>query len=218
MPFEYSELKTRQRALRDQFSPALTLRTHRALSWLGRAEQEAHDEDARFLLLWISFNAAYANEARESGDLTERKVLNLFLTRLVDADHEKLLHEIVWNQFPNSIRMLIGNQFVYQPFWQYKTGIKTEQEWKNEFASSKSAAHHALGQMDTAKVLGITFDRLYTLRNQIVHGGATWNGSVNRSQMRDGANIMGQLVPAIIHLMMENHHQIWGDPCYPVVD
>lgn len=28
-------------------------------------------------------------------------------------------------------------------------------------------------------ILSILFDRLYVLRNQLVHGGATWNSDVN---------------------------------------
>ncbi|MEE4218462.1 MAG: hypothetical protein V2I48_12685 [Xanthomonadales bacterium] len=216
--FEYSELKTRQREIRDAFPTALSLRTHRALSWLHRAEQETEDEDARFLFLWIAFNAAYANEAYDGGDLSERAVFNQFLQRLVDGDPERLLNKIVWQQFSGSIRLLINNEYVFQPFWRFQAGLISEAEWKEQFATSKAAANRALGHMDTAKVMGITFDRLYTLRNQIVHGGATWNGGVNRAQMRDGTNLMGQLVPVVIYLMMENHHQVWGDPCYPVVD
>ena len=45
-----------------------------------------------------------------------------------------------------------------------------------------------LGGM-TQKVMGIMFDRLYTLRNQLLHGGATWNSNVNRSQISQGAEI-----------------------------
>ena len=71
--------------------------------------------------------------------------------------------------------------------------------------------------MNTSKVFAITFDRLYVLRNQMVHGSATWNSSVNRSQVRDGARILGDVVPIVIHLMMENPHQVWGEPSYPVV-
>lgn len=214
----HADLKSWQREHRAAFSPALSLRTHRALSWLGRAEQETADEDARFVFLWIAFNAAYANEARESLDFSERGLLNQFLQRLVDSDTERLLHEIVWEQFSSSIRVLIDNQYVYQPFWRHHAGLISETDWKEAFENSKAAAHRALGRMDTTKVLGIIFDRLYTLRNQIVHGGSTWNSTVNRAQMRDGSNILGRLVPVIIHLMMVNHDQVWGDACYPVVD
>jgi len=66
------------------------------------------------------------------------------------------------------------------------------------------------------KILAIVFDRLYTLRNQLIHGGATWNGSVNREQIRDGVNILSRLVPAIIFIMMNNKPRIIGQPCYPV--
>ena len=62
MDLNYSVLKTRHREVRDNFPQALALRTHRALSWLQRAEQEVEDGDARFIFLWIAFNAAYANE------------------------------------------------------------------------------------------------------------------------------------------------------------
>ena len=33
---------------------------------------------------------------------------------------------------------------------------------------------------------------------------ATWNSNINRSQISQGAEIMGQVVPIVIHLMMNN--------------
>ena len=36
------------------------LRVHRAISWIGRAEVCGTDADAKFIFLWIAFNAAYA--------------------------------------------------------------------------------------------------------------------------------------------------------------
>jgi hypothetical protein len=216
--FKQADLKTRHRSIREAFSPSLSLRTHRALSWLNRAEQETSDDDARFLFLWIAFNAAYANELPDRQAFTERRLLIEFLNRLVMSDKDSLLHEIVWNQFSSSIRVLIDNRFVFQPFWDHQSGKISEIAWKEAFEKSKAAANGALGRTDTTRVLAVIFDRLYTLRNQIVHGGSTWNGVVNRAQMKDGANILGYLVPTVIHLMMENHNQLWGDACYPVVD
>ena len=72
--------------------------------------------------------------------------------------------------------------------------------------------------MDSRKVLMIILERLYVLRNQLMHGNATWNSSVNREQVRDGANILGQLVPAMISIMLDCGTELWGDPRYPVVD
>ncbi|MFU8897213.1 MAG: hypothetical protein ACNA8J_12610 [Gammaproteobacteria bacterium] len=214
----FPALKDRQRELRDQFSPALALRTHRALSWLDRAEREPEDHDARFLFLWISFNAAYANEITDRREFSERRQLVHFMNRLVDADHEKLLYQMIWRRYSQSIRTLIDNRHVFQPFWDHVRGDLTDAEWREAFRKSKSAAHRALGRQNTKKVFGVTFDRLYTLRNQLMHGGSTWNSSVNRAQVTDGARILGDIVPIIIHLMMENPRQLWGEPCYPVVE
>jgi hypothetical protein len=215
---KYAQLKTRQREVRDAFAPALSLRTHRALSWLNRAEEEVEDDDARFLFLWIAFNAAYANDFHDRKSLTERKMLLLFLNRLVRLDNGRLIYQIVWDQFPTSIRMLLQNRYVFQPFWDFHAGLLEEEGWKEAFERSRKSANRALGRTDTTRVLAEVFDRLYTLRNQLVHGGATWNSSVNRAQLKDASNILGHLVPTIIHLMMEHHGQVWGDPCYPVVD
>ena len=218
MNLNYEFLKNRQREIRESFTPSLALRTHRALSWLCRAEKETEDLDARFVFLWIAFNAAYANEIHHRENFSERKMLMTFLSRLIGSDTENLIYEIVWQEFPKSIRMLIDNKYVFQPFWDYHNGRIEEAEWLDRFGRSKKSAHRALGRMDTLRLLAEVLDRLYTLRNQLVHGGATWNSSVNRSQISDGTAMLGLLVPTVIHLMMENGDQLWGDACYPVVD
>ena len=56
---QHSVLKQRHRQVRDGHPTSLTLRVHRAMSWLNRAEQ-AEDVDGKFIFLWIAFNAAYA--------------------------------------------------------------------------------------------------------------------------------------------------------------
>lgn len=213
----HSLLKDRQREIREEFSEALSLRTHRALSWLHRAEQETDDEDACFIFLWISLNAAYGNDLHNRKQFNERRVLVNFLKRLIESDAENLLEQIIWEEFPSSIRLLIDNKYVFQPFWEYQYGRMGEADWQHEFQLSRVSANRALGRMDTKKVLAVVFDRLYVLRNQLIHGSSTWNSKVNRAQIRDGANIMTRLVPVVIHLMMENSTGLWGDPCYPVV-
>ena len=76
----------------------------------------------------------------------------------------------------------------------------------------------ALVGQDTWRILSLLFDRLYVLRNQILHGGATWSSSVNRPQVRDGAAIMGFLLPAFVKVMMDHPGEPWGANYYPVVD
>ncbi|MEE4163897.1 MAG: hypothetical protein V2I25_15450 [Woeseiaceae bacterium] len=216
MDLSYQALKARQREIRDGFPESLGLRTHRALSWLNRAEQ-AEDADGTFIFLWIAFNAAYANELPDNATFSERRLFLTFLRKLIALDTENLIYKLVWENFSTSIRLLINNQYVFQPFWDFHNGKLTEAEWVEMFENHKRMASRALGRMNTEKVLVVAFDRLYTLRNQLVHGGATWNSGVNRSQVNDGVRILGLLVPIVIHLMMENPRTLWGDASYPVV-
>ena len=214
----YTGLKAIQRATREGFPHSLALRTHRALSWLGRAERETEDQDARFIFLWIAFNAAYANEIYDRRRFSETRLFLKFLNRLVDSDEQHLLYGVIWEHFPKSIRLLISNRYVFQPFWDYHNGLIPEDEWLERFKRHQDSATRALGRMNTKKMLAIVFERLYVLRNQLVHGGATWNSGINRSQVSDGASILGLIVPIVIHLMMERPNQLWGDPCYPVIE
>ena len=212
----HTELKSRHREIRDSLPQNLSLRIHRALSWLNCAEQK-EDDDSKFIFLWISFNAAYAHEIENRWEFNERKILSNFLKILIDADEDKALYKLVWDEFSNSIRLLINNQYVYQQFWDLQNEKISEAEWLKLFQKSKAAANRALGKMDAEKILPIVFERLYTLRNQLIHGGATWNSAVNRDQLRDGAKLMNQIVPAIISIMLNKNPKLIGNPCYPVI-
>ena len=216
MRFDHASLKARARRIEAKH-PGIALRVHRAVSWLGRAEQ-CGDDDARFIFLWISLNAAYADEiGRES--TPEQTVLGRFLKRLVELDRENLLHELVWSRFAGPFRVLLENRYVFQPFWDYRNGRIDERHWERAFAGARRSAHLALRDRSrTDTVLAIVLARLYTLRNQLIHGGATWQSSVNRDQVRDGTAILADLVPRVIHLLMANPDEDWGAPCYPVVD
>jgi hypothetical protein len=208
-------LKEHHRNIREQHPEALRLRIHRALSWLLRAEQEAADPDLQFILQWIAMNAAYAREfGREE---TERTRAKAFLETLVALDTDKRLHKALFQQFTGPIRTLIDNKYTFEPFWTALRTHDASNRWEDGFATNKKAAFAAVMQGDTTRVLGIVFDRLYVLRNQLVHGGATWNSQVNRAQVADGAAILGTLVPLMLAIMMEHPDQEYGDALYPVV-
>ena len=94
---DYQHLKARQRSERDTYPEHLSLRVHRALSWLNRAEK-CEDDDGRFIFLWIAFNAAYANETG-SVRIPEGRRVSDFLARLVELDFSNKLDDIVWNHY-----------------------------------------------------------------------------------------------------------------------
>ena len=214
----FNALKEKQRAIRVSFPATMGLRVHRALSWIGRAEGCDGDHDTRFIFLWIAFNAAYADE-REFQAVApgERTAFLDFFGRLVALDGDKRIYGAIWQRFSGSIRLLMENRFVFNPFWQHHNGIEGFGDWEERFTASSRAFAQAFQSGDTARVLSFVFDRLYVLRNQLVHGGSTWNSSVNRAQVRDGAAILAFLMPVFVDLMMDNHHEDWGKPFYPVV-
>lgn len=216
MSHNYEQLKAYQRAHREQWPEPLALRVHRSLSWLHKAEQEHADQDAQFIFLWIAFNAAYASSQLREDGFTEQAVFKRFMADVLSLDSDKQLSGVVWTQFPQAIRVLLDNPYVFQPFWDAQAESDTH-SWRPAFERARQKAMDALGQGDTLTVLMTVLNRLYTLRNQLLHGGATWSSAVNRDQVRDGARLMGQLVPTMIHILMRNPEHSWAMPMYPVI-
>ena len=214
----FSELKAKQRAIREGFPEPVGLRVHRCLSWLDRAEQSTGDEDSAFIFFWISFNAAYAEEIIDNVTYGERSAFDGYFQKLIDLDSSSRIYGAIWEKFPQSIRVFLDNKYIFQPFWKYHNQIDGYEDWQERFDASKRRFNSALANKDTKAVLTMLFDRLYVLRNQLVHGGATWNSSVNRDQVKDGARILAFLVPIFVDLMMDNPDTDWGAPYYPVVD
>lgn len=217
---QHDSLKARQRAERDTYPEAVGLRIHRAISWLGRAEKEVDngDLDAAFIFYWVAFNAAYAGELEENeGDTPgARQDFRRYFSLLLKADGKQEIYDAVWTRFPGPIRVLLDNPYVYSPFWRAQR--RGSDDWKLAFERSQLAARTALSRQDTQTILRIIFDRLYVLRNQIMHGGSTWNSSVNRDQVRDGVDILAWLIPIFIRLKMQEPELDWGQPFYPVVE
>lgn len=213
---DFERLKARHRAVRDQQPEHLRLRIHRALSWLQRAGR-AEDADGRFLFLWIAFNAAYAQEIEDHRPLSEQGRFRDYLERVCTLDAGGQIGALVWEQFPASIRVLLDNPFVFEPFWQHQRGQLGADDWRRRFDGARTSAQRALAGGNTVLVLSVVFQRIYTLRNQLIHGGATWNSTVNRDQLRDCVRLLERLVPVFLRLMIESRDDDWGTACYPVV-
>ena len=106
---KFDTLKSKQRHLRDGFPKTMGLRLHRAISWIGKADQTKSDPDAAFLSCWIAFNAAYADETNLATDtpLGERSQFVEFLTRLVKLDLQGQLHDALWRKFRGPVAKLM---------------------------------------------------------------------------------------------------------------
>lgn len=218
-------LAARHQAQITQQRTPFTLRLHRALSWLQRAEAAGEDDDVAFVCLWIAFNAAYVQDlghgAGAGGSTSERQAFRNFMADVCALDTGKALSALVWQVFPGPVRLLLDNQYVFQPFWDALNNPRSDGSiaghWREAFDDARQRVHRALAQQDTERVLYEVFVRLYTLRNQLMHGGATWNSSVNRAQVRDGRALLARVLPVMLGVMMDYPERFEGKPFYPVV-
>ena len=208
----FNQLKKMHRELRDAYEESFSIRIHRSLSWLNRAEQEDKDIDAKFIFIWISLNSAYSihlDAYKNHGDEELRS--EFFLTLLKNGQDE--IHEIIYERFSQEVRSILDNEFILTSFWADKDN------WEVKLKNEKREVQEALrDRKQTIYILTILFRRLYVLRNQIFHGGATWQGKLNRQQVKDGASLLGYLLPVLLIIMMENPNDNWGEIAYPPTD
>ena len=207
------------------------VRIKRAISWLQRAEEEEKDDDAKVIFLWIAFNALYGRDMYKKDELKQHE----FLKNICSLDICGKIHLSIKNKCGKECVKLIRNRFVDREYWNdvrkylRNNGEEPEIQWKDKenpdadkaekrFFNSNYEIQSLSGDLENI------FQRLYVLRNQIVHGSATWNKDVNRDQVKDGANILATLIPVFIKLMIPNlnsankskvEEKNWGDIYYP---
>jgi len=191
------------------------IRLHRAISWLKAAEANDKDPDVCYVTLWIAFNACYASDLSAEDVLTERERFRAFIGKLTGHDGERRIFNLLWNKYSGPVHSLLQNQYLFRNFWDYHRGQATE--WEHAFQRTVTEAHQYLARQDVPALLEIVLDRLYTLRNQVVHGGATYKSKLNRQQLRDGIRMLQFLVPVVLDIMMENNAEDWGPIFYPVI-
>lgn len=216
----HARLKERHRAYRENQEYNLRMRVHRSLSWLERATK-CEDLDGKLIFLWIAFNATYARDSgpkEHTEQHDERKTYGLFFKKLWELDKKDKIGDLLWNEFGSSIRGLLDNRYIHRAFWKHQRGEIDGGEWESSFRNDKEMANECLKRRSTPGMLNIVFSAIYVLRNQLVHGGATWGGDVNREQIRDSARFMEKFVIAMLDIMVEEKEFQWENVPYPPVD
>jgi hypothetical protein len=204
-------------------------RVRRALSWLKKS-RKAHSDVERFLCLWIAFNAAYGHTAEdersdaENGDGScEANMQSGFLRKICDRDERKRLHAIIQNkECVKAIRDVMNNKFIFEGYWSCVRAQRAFFDSRERFRDeNKSVKRHTTpGSLSPRDALPIVFARLYTLRNQIVHGGVTARNGWGRRQLQAGSRTMEKVIPVVLKIMKTHidgdpTSNAWGDLRYP---
>lgn len=212
-PFESLRYSLRQ--CREQLPESLATRLHRALSWLHCAEQQSTDVDMQFISLWIGLNACVCIEQNSEQPLEERDAFKQFVEKLVSHDREQKIYASLWQTYSGPVKGLIKNPYVYHGFWEAQK--KGCENWKASFDQNSVAALNYLSRQQVPELLSIVLDRLWVLHQQIMLGGATYQSSVNRGQVKEGGKLLSSLLPIVIETMMNAPQENWGAISYPVV-
>ena len=200
----------------DPLTPESTnVRLYRSVSWLICASEQSKHPDLVFVSHWIAFNALYAADADSVTPTAERERFRIFIRKLVSHDEYNRIYSILWEKYSGPLRVLIDNKYLFKNFWDHQRGLTAG--WEQSFQRANEAAMHHLNERRVADFLEIVLDRLYILRNQLIHGASTFRSSVNRESVKTGNRVLELLVPVFVDIMMKNPGEDWGAIHFPVV-
>lgn len=198
------------------FDEPFRIRIHRALSWFKKAKELnlKGELDLSFITMWIGFNSAYGREL-SAAFKSEHILISEFFEKILEQDTKNEISDILWLQSKNAVLALIQNKFTFEKYWHFVNGNMDDINWEESLSKSIIKAKRLVAGKDTSVMLSMVLGRLYTLRNQLLHGGATFESMLNRPQIEDALQLMFEIFPVIVQLMMEApDKEIWGKPYY----
>lgn len=189
------------------------VRFHRACSWLQRAEQVEDDADLDFALLaqWIAFNALYGQwDEGQRAPLADQMCWRVYLERMLELDLTGFVAAFLADNKPQVLSVL-GDEYLSRFFWQEPNRRRAGQSKKAQF---DARTWYLDGNWTL--ILDRLIERVYLLRCQLVHGAATYSGSLNRTAVSRCSIMMGRLLPAFLSVWIEHgSDEDWGIMCYP---
>lgn len=186
-------------------------RLYRAGSWLKRAEDASEHLDGQFIFSWIALNALYGQRPTENATPNDRGDRNAFLRRIAgcEATRASALTEAL-RSVKADAASLLESEFLYEEYWTmgYTDELVTVIDRGTRKLQSWPARNVARGLIDL-------FDRLATLRNQVVHGSSKDGSGANRHSVEAAVRVLMRLVPAFCSVLRSHIDQDWGPLPFP---
>jgi hypothetical protein len=206
-------LRSRFRALAKadrEANEGFCIRVWRALSWLERAETlDPTDIEGRFISAWVSFNALYGQLDPDHRAWGDREAWSTFLAHVWRIDAEMVIHKLMQKRQMRVLR-IVDDKFLHHRFWHEGDAAKKLMD------QERRDAMKWFGSPKMDRVLRLLFDRLYVMRNQLLHGASTKGSKLNRRPLREAGNLLIELMAAILEVMIAHGvAEDWGELCYP---
>jgi len=188
----------------EALTEAVEIRLRRARSWLRKATNAARnaDLDARFVFLWIAFNALYGTPRyQRNQDNTYSGETEDFLEFLDEMQRlARRRVEVCLQDVEPDIQKVLWSPFLNIECWRQWDKARIRDRHKRLDSSCNT--------YDKAHRVGRVFLQLYTLRNQVLHGAATDGGQRNRESLKHVIPILDVFVRAFIELVAEHGTKI----------
>lgn len=222
-PLDIDRLRRLWKPRRDAYAKALLyegvrIRVHRALTWLAFAERcGADDLDARLIAQWIALNSLYGRWDGNAGSpMPDRESLREFTVQVLAHDHDGLVAAVLGAHGKLALS-LFEDRYLCRHFWEEPTAPRGRQRNREAAWGSATAREH-LREGRHAPVLARVLDRVHFVRNQLVHGGSSYNGRLNRAAVRRSSQMMEHLLACFLQVIMEHGYMDdWGELCYPPI-
>ncbi len=223
------DLRRRWKPFKEQLSRVkghpLPIRMHRAFSWMDAADQleastpvqpmtDAPDDqlaDQRLILRWIALNAFYGKwDAAALEPVKDATSLREFLRQIGRLDEDGLVAQVLTARRDNVVDV-VSNRFIDQQFWRL-----LHQDRRFDARRSRNVIEKAYQIEDWNKIARELLNRIYLVRNQLVHGAATCNSKLNREVVLKCASVLRDLLVAFSVVIIDHgRYKDWGSLCYP---
>jgi hypothetical protein len=205
---------TKEQLAGDPAHEPFLIRIHRCCSWLQRAEQlQAEDGglDALLIFQWTALNSLYGRwDPAARQPLGDRETLPGFLDRVLELDAEGRVASVL-QEHRKLVMSIFDDAYLTTYFWEDPSDERARKTQKTKFDARTwyQEGRHKL-------ILDRLMQRIYFQRSQLVHGGATFGGRLNRTAVRRCSTMLGHLMPAFLLVLIDHgYDQDWGTLCYP---
>ena len=204
-------------------------RIDRIDNWINQAAAARENNQIRFLLYWIAYEAAYKREDWDfvpepdkpipERDQRKRFHENISVCEYASDDLQEIF-ALKKFEAQNLLRLRQANPI----FWfEQKDSPKTSREWELMFEERVTQEIGYLDRVaydggDCVKVLNVVFRNLNIVRNQIVHGSSSGENSYGSDQVLWGTNLLAEIVPFFRNCIKQNDpREGWGSLSFPRV-